>query len=87
MQATANVSGMSSSLTTSSVSNLLLKQELVNFLCYQAFVDTLRPKQTMFKMLIEFLVTELKYLKDVSQNIDIRKVRERSMFFALFKTS
>ncbi|XP_047146857.1 telomerase reverse transcriptase isoform X1 [Hydra vulgaris] len=68
-------------------SNCLIKQELVQFLCYQAFLDTLRPKQTMFKNLIKSLVTQIKRLKCVSQTVDLKKLRERSKFFALFKTS
>ena len=54
-------------------------------LCYQAFVDELRRRQTGFKRLIGLLVFELKILKESLVDIDLTDIRERSQYFKMIK--
>ena len=70
--------------TISTVSCLIIK-----VLCYQAFVDVLRPKQTQHKRLIGLLVNDLKATsKSIvgTGGIDFNEIREHSQYFKMIKS-
>ena len=59
---------------------------LVRCLCYQAFVDMFRVKQTRYEKLIVVLVKELERLNHVIKHVDVNQLRTHSNLFAMIKT-
>lgn len=64
-----------------------VEEKCVTYLCLQAFVDTLRPKQTLLKDVIAILITQLKSYGGIAAAVDIADIRKKSHFFRLIKTS
>ena len=57
----------------------------VEVLCYQAFLDELKPRQTKYKILIGLLVNRLRCLHSAVVDIDFNEIRERSDYFRMIK--
>jgi len=57
----------------------------VKVLCYQAFLDELKPRQTKYKKLIGLLVNELKCLRLTASDINFNQIHERSEYFRMIR--
>lgn len=76
--------------TTSSPSlkrqKLIVEPDLARFLCFQAFVDTLRQKQTLYGRLVMLLIRELKDLKHFRSDVDLNLLKKQSAMFDMIRT-
>jgi len=63
-----------------------LDENLIYYLCLQAFIDTLRPKYTTYNVLVARLVNQIKLLKDYDVTVDMIRIRERSTYFQMIKS-
>ena len=69
----------------STMVNLPINLQLCQALCYQAFLDELKPRQTIYKLLIRMLIKELRLMKHYTDGIAFNEIREHSQHFKMIK--
>lgn len=55
----------------------------VEVLCYQAFVDALRTRKSVYGKLLEYLIHELRAFNEVSRDINFDEIRKHSKFLEM----
>lgn len=62
---------------------LFLSRRIVEILCYQAFVDTLRSRKSVYGKLVQFLIHQLNMLKWTARDVKFTEIREHSRFLEM----